>query len=291
MSEVLRFDVKTISPEQTRKGLTRRIGELGVNQLLLIRNNEDSSEQPPSTALLTVRSEYKKGRRNSASGVWFADMAIDGMPATQAVAIKPKLPPWLVAQEFRTANEINQSSQQQLTFRPIGFVSIKAKEERHGIITKFEEDVTSFDNILHPDNGEKPDADTVTSALGCAAAALVILHGLGYEHGDYLLQNTACDSSGQPRIIDITSAEKRKRPNDFRTDPELYIGSLSRFGQIKPLATREQIIDCFLDPYRREIPNIFSNPEQRREMLSIIDCIAAMIDKRGVLMTSHRGRR
>ncbi len=41
MSEVLRFDIKTISPEQTRKGLTRRIGKLEVNQLLLVRNNNE----------------------------------------------------------------------------------------------------------------------------------------------------------------------------------------------------------------------------------------------------------
>ena len=48
MSEVLRFDIKTISPEQTRKGLTRRIGKLEVNQLLLVRNNNEDSEQPPN---------------------------------------------------------------------------------------------------------------------------------------------------------------------------------------------------------------------------------------------------
>jgi len=291
MSEVLRFDIKTISPEQTRKGLTRRIGKLEVNQLLLVRNNNEDSEQPPNSALLTVRPEYKEGRRDSVSGVWFADMTTDDTLATQAVAIKPRLPPWLAAQEFRTANEINQSSQRQLTFQPIGFVRTKAGEERHGIITKFEEDVKSFNNILHPGNGEKPDTATVTSALGCAAEALAILHGLGYEHGDYLLQNTACDSKGRPRIIDITSAKKRKHPNDFRTDLELYIGSLSRFGQIKPPATRKQITDYFLGPYRGEIPNIFSEQEQRREILSIIDCIAATIDRGGVLMTSHRGRR
>ena len=138
--------------------------------------------------------------------------------------------------------------------------------------------MTSFDNILYKDKEEKPNENTVAWALGCAARGLIILHGLGYEHGDYQVQNTAYDARLQPRIIDITGAKKRNNPRDFTGDLKTYIGSLSDFDTRKPVASKEQILDCFLAPYREEILNMFPRDHLRREMYNTVDCIAATID-------------
>ena len=286
MEERLNLSTNFITPEQTQKGrgLTRKLGELSTNQLLLITETE-TPEQLSNTAHLTVRPDYSEGRRESFFGVWFADMTIHGKGgseddtlARQPVAIKPLDIPSLAAQELRTATDINSHDQRRLTFQPIGFANIGRSDgsSNLSIITEFEEGVTSFDNVLY--KSEKLDDGTVAWALGCAARGLIILHDLGYEHGDYQVQNTAYDTGLQPRIIDITSSKKRNNPRDFTGDLKTYIGSLSYFDTRKPVASREQILDCFLAPYREEIPNMFPRGHLRHEMYDIIDCVAATTD-------------
>ena len=286
MEERLNLSTNFITPEQTQKGrgLTRKLGELSTNQLLLITETE-TPEQLSNTAHLTVRPDYSEGRRESFFGVWFADMTIHGKGgseddtlARQPVAIKPLDIPSLAAQELRTATDINSHDQRRLTFQPIGFANIGRSDgsSNLSIITDFEEGVTSFDNVLY--KSEKLDDGTVAWALGCAARGLIILHDLGYEHGDYQVQNTAYDTGLQPRIIDITSSKKRNNPRDFTGDLKTYIGSLSYFDTRKPVASREQILDCFLAPYREEILNMFPRGHLRHEMYDIIDCMAATTD-------------
>lgn len=286
MEERLNLSTNFITPEQTQKGrgLTRKLGELSTNQLLLITETE-TPEQLSNTAHLTVRPDYSEGRRESFFGVWFADMTIHGKGgseddtlARQPVAIKPLDIPSLAAQELRTATDINSHDQRRLTFQPIGFANIGRSDgsSNLSIITEFEEGVTSFDNVLY--KSEKLDDGTVAWALGCAARGLIILHDLGYEHGDYQVQNTAYDTGLQPRIIDITSSKKRNNPRDFTGDLKTYIGSLSYFDTRKPVASKEQILDCFLAPYREEIPNMFPRDHLRHEMYDIIDCMAATTD-------------
>lgn len=287
MEERLNLSTNFITPEQTQKGrgLTRKLGELSANQLLIITETE-TPEQLSNTAHLTVRPDYSEGRRESFFGVWFADMTMRGKGgseddtlARQPVAIKPLDIPRLAAQELRTATDINGHDQRRLTFQPIGFANIgrsDSSSSKLSIITEFEEGVTSFDNVLY--KSEKLDDGTVAWALGCAARGLIILHDLGYEHGDYQVQNTAYDTGLQPRIIDITSSKKRNNPRDFTGDLKTYIGSLSYFDTRKPVASREQILDCFLAPYREEIPNMFPRGHLRHEMYGIIDCMAATTD-------------
>ena len=288
MEERLNLSTNFITPEQTRKGrgLTQKLGELSTNQLLLITETE-TPEQLSNTAHLTMRPDYGEGRRKSFFEVWFADMTIHGEGGTlarQPVAIKPVDIPRLATQELRTATDINSHDQRRLTFQPIGFANIGKSDGKSdgssklSIITEFEEGVTSFDNILYKDKEEKPNKNTVAWALGCAARGLIILHGLGYEHGDYQVQNTAHDTRLQPRIIDITGAKKRNNPRDFTGDLKTYIGSLSDFDTRKPVASKEQILDCFLAPYREEIPNMFPRDHLRREVHKAVDCIAATID-------------
>lgn len=296
MQEHLNLSTSFITPEQTEKGkgLTRKLGELSANQLLLITETE-MPEQLSNTAHLTMRPDYGEGRRKSFFEVWFADMTIHGKGgseggtlARQPVAIKPLDIPRLAAQELRTATDINSHDQRRLTFQPIGFANIGRSDgsSNLSIITEFEEGVTSFDNVLY--ESEKLDDSTVAWALGCAARGLIILHGLGYEHGDYQVQNTAYDTGLQPRIIDITGTKKRNNPRDFTGDLKTYIGSLSDFDTRKPVASREQILDCFLAPYREEIPNMFPRDHLQREMYSIVDCMVATTDD--ILLPSGNNR-
>ena len=173
MEERLNLSTNFITPEQTQKGrgLTRKLGELSTNQLLLITETE-TPEQLSNTAHLTVRPDYSEGRRESFFGVWFADMTIHGKGgseddtlARQPVAIKPLDIPSLAVQELRTATDINSHDQRRLTFQPIDFANIGRSDgsSNLSIITEFEEGVTSFDNVLY--KSEKLDDGTVAWAL------------------------------------------------------------------------------------------------------------------------------
>lgn len=124
MEERLYLSTNFITPEQTQKGrgLTRKLGELSTNQLLLITETE-TPEQLSNTARLTMRPDYSEGRRKSFFEVWFADMTIHGKGeseddtlARQPVAIKPVGIPRLATQELRTATDINSHDQRRLTF-------------------------------------------------------------------------------------------------------------------------------------------------------------------------------
>lgn len=273
MSELFRGDVNLINPSNTKKGrgLTRTITEMPEGQTILAGNTIEAFDQLQAT--YTVRSDYSVGRNDSMHGVTFADLTVEkgGQTnrrlTTQPVAIKPYPEAWMAARDFRLANRLN--AEKKVTFEPLGFTKIDGKV---ATLTRFEQGVTSFDNILWNEE-VAPDDEQIAWSLSCAAATLILLHGDGYAHGDFQVKNTAYDLNSQPRIIDTTTMRQQNDPYKFGGDLTLYLESLSRFGAQTPYPSEDAIEGLFLEPYHDSIEDMFPKSKQQI-MREIIACLA-----------------
>jgi hypothetical protein len=280
MSEMSRVPLSSINPEQTTKGLTPRLQQLPTDHLLLVSDNNEIIASSATAAALTSREDYKVGRDDSLQKVHFADLSALGENetlSTQPIAIKPFDVEWLATRDYRTAVQLNKDGH--ITFEPIGFLRKKDEQGKDKIctITKFEQGVTSCDNILWGDREHQRPADSsISLALSVAAQSLMILHDQGLQHGDFQVKNTAYDITQQPRIIDLTDVKKQSDPYKFGEDLSLYLSSLSRYGKQAPYPTEEQVEDLFLRPYHNQIDNIFPY-SKRQTMHEIVACLAINI--------------
>lgn len=280
MGEISRVPLSSINPEQTTKGLTPRLQQLPMDHLLLVSDNHDIVNSSTTAAILRSREDYEKGRDDSVQKVHFADLSVLGNNetlSTQPIAIKPFDVEWLATRDYRTAIKLNEGGH--VTFEPIGFLREEDDQGKNKIctITKFEQGVTSCDNILWGSNErQRPTDSSIALALSIAAQSLIILHDRGLHHGDFQVKNTAYDITQQPRIIDLTSVKKQNDPYKFGEDLSLYLSSLSRYGRQTPYPSEEQVEDLFLRPYHDQIDNIFPY-SKRQTMHEIIARLAINI--------------
>lgn len=144
-------NVEFISPELANDSerLLECVGDLAVGYTVLIGNPQGSIR---GFARFAGRKDYGQGRSRTQNGVHFADVIVsDSSGSTdyskQPVAIKPFDDDAAAVKDFTTSNEINTASGDAITYTPIGFV--RQTNRRLGLITKFEQGVTTFDNILH----------------------------------------------------------------------------------------------------------------------------------------------
>lgn len=274
MSELSGGNVSLISPIDIKKGhgLTHTLNEMPDGHTLLVGN---SAEAPGLVqANYMDRPDYKNGRGDSIQRVEFADLTIstdrqtDRGLTTQPVAIKPYPRAWMAARDFRLANQLN--SEGKVTFEPLGFTKIDGKVAG---LTRFEQGVTSFDNILWSTEAA-PSDQQVRWALSCAAATLTFLHGKGYTHGDFQVKNTAHDINLEPRVIDITTVRKK---DDFEEDIATYLESLTRFGTRHSPVEEGQVDEYFLNPYEEMLPEIFTR-EQASEMRMNIQAVRYILN-------------
>lgn len=281
MDEISRVPLSSINPEQTTKGLTPRLQQLPMDHLLLVSDNHETVDSSTTAAMLNPREDYETGRDNSVQKVHFADLSVLGdneILSTQPVAIKPFDVEWLATRDYRTAIKLNEGGH--VTFEPIGFLRKEDEQGKNKIctITKFEQGVTSCDNILWGNNERQRPADSsISLALGIAAQSLIMLHDRRLHHGDFQVKNTAYDITQQLCIIDLTSVKKQNDPYKFGEDLSLYLSSLSRYGKQTPYPTEEQVEDLFLRPYHDQIDNIFPH-SKRQTMRKIIACLAININ-------------
>lgn len=274
MSERQHLPLSFIDQGRTTKGLTPLLQQLPPNHLMLVSQEGTEANATSNAALLEPRDDYKEGRDDSVQEVHFADLSVLGESEslnTQPVAIKPFDVEWLATRDYRTA--VNLNSERHITFEPIGFMRGGGKQGGDKIctITKFEQGVTSCDNILWGGRERQRPADLeIALALSTAAQSLMILHGQGLGHGDFQVKNTAYDITLQPRIIDTTTVKKQSDPYKFGEDLSLYLTSLSRGGRQVPYPTEEQVENFFLQPYHDQIDNMFphSKKQTMREIIA-----------------------
>lgn len=267
-----RNNLDFINPSETRKGqgLTRMLMDMSDSQTLLVGGE---AEAPDALWVdYTDRPDYKDGRGDSIQQVQFADLTVSTQEnkhlATQPVAIKPYPKEWLAAHDFRLAHTLNTDGK--ITFEPLGFT--KTDGQVAGL-TRFEQGVISFDNILW-DTEASPSDQQIGWALSCAATTLTLLHGKGYTHGDFQVKNTAHDINLEPRVIDITTVRKK---DDFEEDIMTYLESLTRFGTKHSLVEEGQVNEYFLDPYEEMVPEIF-NREHALEMRMNIQAVRYILN-------------
>lgn len=272
MLELPNSEIQHIPYTATQKGrgVTRLLTELPSNHTILI--GEESSA-PTAHATYTPVPEYYEGRKDSMQQVEFANLTVsagEAVLSTQPVALKPYDRPWMAIRDFRTAHALNKDGK--VTFEPLGFTKMG---DKIALLTRFEQGVVSFDNILW--NETAPREKQIEWSLACAAATLIFLHGNGYVHGDFQVKNTAYDINLQSRVIDVTTIRQRQDPHEFGKDISYYLKSLSRFGRQTPYPSQEQVHGIFVDAYYDTIDEIFSR-NQRQTMKQTIAALACRLD-------------
>lgn len=185
--------------------------------------------------------------------IYFADMCISGNTVLSRlpVALKPYPEKFsiLASRDYATSVRLNKlSKDRQITFAYAGFM--RNEEGTLHTITRFEEGVTSCDNLLF--NPERTPQEAYL-ALATAAESLLFLHGeAGMIHGDFLPRNTAYDSSLQFRIIDTTTTTESMNPNDYIDDIQRYIKRLHDKNVHEEFSIPNEVInEIFLDTYQK----------------------------------------
>ena len=160
-----------------------------------------------------------------------------------------------------------------VTFQPIGIAN--SGEEGFSVVTGFEEEVESFDNILQREGGGHP--RQVEAALAYAAAALIFLHANRFNHLDYQIKNTASDGISS-RVIDVTTVKRRgdvsvRNVEDFLDDIDTYVNSVAGNYELNGV-DKTMMHDTFIDYYLACIADIFPKELQgrvRHRIKSIVD--------------------
>lgn len=223
---------------------------------------------------------YRTGREDSMHDVRFADMCISGntLLSRLPVALKPYPEKFsiLAGRDYATGVRLNKlSKDRQITFTHVGFMRDK-KGTLH-TITRFEEGVTSCDNLIF--NPERTEQE-VYLALAIAAESLLFLHGeAGVTHGDFLPRNTAYDPSLQFRIIDTTTARESINPNDYLDDIQRYIAGLRDTNVHEKFSIPNEAINgIFLDTYQKTARGALPT-EIRNTVLGKVSRLMITLDK------------
>lgn len=160
-----------------------------------------------------VREDWAVGREDSSQAVFFGEneIQVDGLDSqTVPVAVKP----YKIFDRDRAIHEYAaldyfRDSPHLQTFEPLGFWV-----DEHGyvsLLTRFEENVVSLDNINWSKEGNDPLEEhyTLFEALQKSAQILARLHIQGFAHRDAQVKNMAVDkSTNKVRLIDLTTLER-----------------------------------------------------------------------------------
>lgn len=250
-----KFSVSTINPDVAElPSIMYRLDSLPMGHIALCSHKIDSTiASLPTTVTTKENDTYRTGREDSMHDVRFADMHISGntLLSRLPVALKPYPEKFsiLAGRDYATSVRLNKLNEdRQITFAYAGFM--RDKEGTLHTITRFEEGVTSCDNLIF--NPERTEQE-VYLALVTAAESLLFLHGeAGMTHGDFLPRNTAYDPSLQFRIIDTTTARDSTNPDDYLDDIQRYIAGLRDPNVHEEFSIPNEFINgIFLDTYQK----------------------------------------
>ena len=246
--------------ENNSDAIAQSLLKMGERGLLLFGESQDI---PPLS--FERKSDYRIGRNNGGDRLYFGDLG--NMP----VAIKRMHPDDLneytgetfeqkIVNDYNVTCKLNQSAAP--TLEMIGIVK---NYPSFGVITKFEENVESFDRVLW--QSQTPSRDEIEHALYCAAMSAAAMHSNGIRHGDYCAQNTAQDKvTRQARVIDTTIAHFSSNTEDYRHDLSSYITTLDfvDIGTISSRVKEEDVQQFLLDPYAEMTQNMPSGISQSK---------------------------
>jgi hypothetical protein len=186
----------------------------------------------PIRASFIESSELALGRDEGRHEPRFGQMILNGAGLHERpilVAIKPfnastdNHPDILLRREWGTSNYLNSLSDRQLTYIPLGIW--RTKEGVNNLITLYEHDVKSYDNVFWADRDLSPEAlreQTVEHALSDCIRGLGYLHGLGLAHTDAEAKNLAANFSGV-RFIDLEGVRHLPQKDNAVTESKTTI--------------------------------------------------------------------
>lgn len=262
---------------ELEKNALTLIRTLRLGQLALFATQGDYTIPTSSLkATFTERPDYAKGRQNGINGVTFHDLSLtrarETEPlTTQPVALKPYLSAFTASKDVTTMLDINRSPGKEsfATFKPLGVLHLENGE--YCTVTAFEAGVVSCDNILNKYRSRKLPEQQMRLVLSTALRTLLFLHTYGDKttactHGDPQLKNFAYGPNLDPRIIYTETFAKHDKANpdelpkfirDIRVCAYAMSGERSKAGE--RLLPPEVIIENFLQPYAKQVPEIYPN--------------------------------
>lgn len=217
---------------------------------------------------LDPRDDYSEGRRNSINEVGFYDATsyCSGVPlATQPWAIKPYLTPRAALKDIDTMRDINSLEHPQAirTFEPKGVIRLENGEV--AVITDFIQGVRSCDSLVDEYRETMLPEEKARLIARTAFATMHYFHSLEkpYTMNDAQIKNLAFTINTEPWCIDTETFQQTDKDSAKISRFVRDVGSCaySMSGQYNYDGQRmldpELIIEYFIKPYEKDIPNLY----------------------------------
>lgn len=231
--------------------LSAKLGSIALDRLVLLPpdiSGIDIDTQSQDAAIhLTEIPQLRAGRENNRQQIHFGQLHISSdtyNPTAELVAAK-YLHRTTVPRELNAALTVNKRFGADVAFAPVGFV--RASSDKIGYLSKYEQSVTTIDNILWNETASQSQRE---SAIGLAGLWLASLHNHGIMHGDAQAKNIAADAANNLRYVDLEGAQKLSQDNDHaQTQRLLDISDLFNPTYMPPTSIDEDVllIDSYLE--------------------------------------------
>ena len=197
--------------EWLRQGAkTELVTSLGRSSLILDALEYEPFPDGEARASFVEKDDFALGREDSKHGVRFGQLIINGKGIHESpdfVAMKSFDDESELKNEWALNQHLNGVFDDQYAFLPLGVYA--DKDKNLSMVTAYEHQVQSLDNIFWADPSLEPEAlrpATVRRAMAMGFLALGMLHGARVIHHDAQVKNMATGRNGV-RFIDLEDAE------------------------------------------------------------------------------------
>ncbi len=239
--------------------------------------SEMEAESSLVTASVHEFEGFEYGRHKNSHGLIFGQMILQSMFDRQKqsfVAVKPFDTPKDALHEFAVMNYVNgfgRYGRAILAFDTLGFHRF-ADTGQFGLITAYDETVTSYDNIFW-DTDYEPSDQEIDKALSRCAMSLARLHVFGLSHGDAQVKNMASDNVGIrfidlesarpfPAMRDESSVDPYKAHHEVIRDISTLVGSLQT-GIEDPEVGAEKFAEALFLAFDENYLEVIKHPSSR----------------------------
>ena len=225
------------------------------------------------------RPEWMAGRDDSSQSIFFGDLTltvdkgVNGANYNFPVAVKPyfatkmETDPWESALHEYIGCLLLNATATVRTFAPVGIWV--DEESKPFLLTHFEEDVISLDNISLLETDESGGIDETVPTiypLQHTADILAMLHAQGFKHGDAQIKNFASDMF-QGLVCDLVRLRRIVAPGELALDAnsirrqiaydlKMLIGSVIEQAYLPPESTldmRQTLETNLVQPYLEKV--------------------------------------
>lgn len=260
------------------RGIARLLASVPLGSVALLDAEFTLPNVPPSAkphrASFIDSAELGYGRDEARHQPKFGQMILNGVGLHERpilIAAKPfhggedEHPNGLLHREWAASNYLNSLSDRELAYIPLGVW--RTAEGVNHLLSLYEHDVKSYDNVFWADKSLVPEAlrpANIEYALIDCLRGLGYLHGAGLVHTDAEAKNMAADFSGI-RFIDLEGIQQLPRKgtqvensdttiNLVRHDIETFFDSTIQVDEnrvdIAPILAKTTVIKRLAQVYR-----------------------------------------